>query len=128
MDLDQITSPNINNTPLYSRQVMERSTALKYRLSHFYTSLLEECVDRENRFDPLDIYHRLPCIVLIKGNTSMRTNNRRKDCQDKLLNEPWSDEKKRRHLQNLGQKEGDFLRVRRVRLSEADFLTLQVYL
>ena len=32
-----------------SSQTLERSTALKYRFTHFYTSLLEECVDREKR-------------------------------------------------------------------------------
>jgi hypothetical protein len=32
-----------------SSQSVERSIALKFRLSHFYSSLLEECVDREKR-------------------------------------------------------------------------------
>ena len=42
------------------------------------------------------------------------------------MKEPWSDDKKRRQLQHLGQRESDFLRLRRVRLSVDDFLTVQV--
>lgn len=30
--------------------VLDRATALKYRLSHFYTNLLSETIDREKRF------------------------------------------------------------------------------
>ncbi|KAJ3303830.1 Serine/threonine-protein kinase [Kappamyces sp. JEL0829] len=103
MEVDQAgaTSSNygsINDAPIPS-SVVERSTALKFRLAHFYTSLLEECVDREKR---------------------------RLEFEEKIRNEPWSDDKKKRQLMNLGQKESDFLRLRRVRLSVEDFLTVQV--
>ena len=30
--------------------ILDRATALKYRLSHFYTNLLSETIDREKRF------------------------------------------------------------------------------
>ena len=39
---------SINDMPLPSN-MQERSMALKFRLSHFYITLLDECVDREKR-------------------------------------------------------------------------------
>nr|KAJ3417712.1 Serine/threonine-protein kinase [Polyrhizophydium stewartii] len=82
-----------------SQGTLERSAAAKYRLSHFYKTTVEECADREAR----------------------RVEN-----EERLLHESWSDEKKQRHLQNLGRRESEFLRLRRVRLGVDDFTTLKV--
>jgi protein-serine/threonine kinase len=51
---------------------------------------------------------------------------RREEYEEKIGREPWSDDKKKRQLQHLGQRESDFLRLRRVRLKVDDFLTVQV--
>ncbi|KAJ3272159.1 Serine/threonine-protein kinase [Terramyces sp. JEL0728] len=104
MDIDEAGGERISIN--ISQTTLDRATAVKYRLSHFYTSLLEECVDREKRFTKI--------------------NNRRTECDERLALEPWSEDKKRRQLANLGQKESDFLRLRRVRLGVEDFHTIQV--
>ncbi|KAJ3258729.1 Serine/threonine-protein kinase [Boothiomyces macroporosus] len=106
MDIDETGSERLSIN--ISQTTLDRATAVKYRLSHFYTSLLEECVDREKRLVAFD--------------------NRRTECDERLAMEPWSEDKKRRHLANLGQKESDFLRLRRVRLGVEDFHTIQVRL
>jgi hypothetical protein len=82
-----------------SQSTIDRATALKYRLSHFYTTLLEESIEREKRMI---------------------------ECDSKLASEPWSEDKKKRQFLNLRQKESAFLRLRRVRLGIEDFLTIQV--
>jgi hypothetical protein len=82
-----------------SLSTIDRATALKYRLSHFYTTLLEESIEREKRMI---------------------------ECDSKLASEPWSEDKKKRQFLNLRQKESAFLRLRRVRLGIEDFLTIQV--
>lgn len=51
---------------------------------------------------------------------------RRQDHEEKISREPWSDDKKKRQVQYLGQRESDFLRLRRLRLSIDDFLSVQV--
>ena len=43
-----------------------------------------------------------------------------------MARQPWSEEKKMRHLLHLSQKETDFLRLRRTRLGVDDFQTIQV--
>ncbi len=58
--------------------------------------------------------------------STLSWTHRREEYEEKILKEPWSDDKKRRQLQHLGQRESDFLRLRRVRLSVDDFLTVQV--
>ncbi|EGF83613.1 hypothetical protein BATDEDRAFT_8675 [Batrachochytrium dendrobatidis JAM81] len=78
---------------------LERSAAAKYRLSHFYQSSVAECIDRESR----------------------RVEN-----EERLMKEPWSEEKKQRFLQNLERRESEFLRLRRVRLGVDNFNTLKV--
>ncbi len=70
-------------------------------------------------------------IILVKPTIILGINYilsfwRRKENEERVKSEPWSDDKKKRHLLNLGKKESDFLRLRRVRLGVEDFLTIQV--
>lgn len=46
----QSTTSLSNVDIVLPKAVQDRATALKYRLSHFYTTLLSECIDREKRY------------------------------------------------------------------------------
>jgi hypothetical protein len=50
MDIDQ---PFVRNPSLLSKSAIEKSTAAKYRLSNFYKQLVDECADREQRYNDL---------------------------------------------------------------------------
>lgn len=82
-----------------SQATAERATALKFKLSHFYTQILDECIQREQR---------------------------QRDSDKKLESETWSEDKKRRQCLNIRQKESDFLRLRRTRMGVDDFVTIKV--
>jgi protein-serine/threonine kinase len=71
-------------------------------------------------------YHVIPPLASCLGFFFLLISLRRIEFEERVANEPWSEDKKKRQLMNLGQKESDFLRLRRVRLSVEDFLTIQV--
>ncbi|KAJ3130191.1 Serine/threonine-protein kinase [Nowakowskiella sp. JEL0407] len=80
----------------FSRGTLDRAVAAKYRLEHFYKSSVNEYTEREQR---------------------------RKDMEEKI--EMFSEEKKAKQLEQLKIKESEFLRLRRVRLSVNDFMTIK---
>ncbi|TPX35875.1 hypothetical protein SmJEL517_g01676 [Synchytrium microbalum] len=83
----------------FSRSTIDRAAAAKYRLEHFYKLQVSESADREAR---------------------------RVELEEKLRTETMSDERRGKQLANLGRKESDFLRLRRVRLGVDDFITVKV--
>lgn len=86
------------NAHLLSETAIENINSAKYRLSTFYTQLVQECQDRAQR------HHSV---------------------LDLVAREKWSVEKKQRHLSHHFQKECEFLRLRRVRLGIQDFEPIQ---
>ncbi|KAJ3024631.1 UNVERIFIED_CONTAM: Serine/threonine-protein kinase [Siphonaria sp. JEL0065] len=82
-----------------SKTTQERAAVAKLRLEYFYETTVTECKERDLR-----------C----------------KDLEAKMQLEKWSDERKGLQLQALGRKESEFLRLRRTRLTAADFWTLKV--
>ncbi|KAI9104523.1 serine/threonine protein kinase [Phlyctochytrium arcticum] len=82
-----------------SKATIDRATAAKYKLEHFYKGVVTECSDREAR---------------------------RHETEERIARESWSDDRKQRHLVACGQRESEFLRLRRVRLGVNDFVTVKV--
>ncbi|KAI8809279.1 kinase-like domain-containing protein [Cladochytrium replicatum] len=89
----------VRSTDGFSQSTLDRAAAAKYRLEHFYKSIVAECADCEQR---------------------------RVKTEERLAKEVMSDEKKLRQLALLGKKESEFLRLRRVRLGVDDFTTVKV--
>ncbi|CEP14693.1 hypothetical protein [Parasitella parasitica] len=87
------------STDGFPRSVLDRATAAKLRLEHYYKTALDQAYER---------------------------NQRRTDMESKLANEHCSEEKKKRQLQSLGRKESQYLRLRRTRLGLEDFVTVKV--
>ncbi|KAJ3214105.1 Serine/threonine-protein kinase [Dinochytrium kinnereticum] len=83
----------------FSKATQDRAAAAKYRLEHYYDKVVSEYKDRELRWQEME---------------------------EKIGKEGWSEEKKQRQLLSLGRKESDFLRLRRVRLTVDDFITINV--
>ncbi|KAJ3130192.1 Serine/threonine-protein kinase [Nowakowskiella sp. JEL0407] len=83
----------------FSRGTLDRAVAAKYRLEHYYKSVVSECQDREAR---------------------------RVEFESRIGQEKISDDRKNRQLMQLGRRESEFLRLRRVRLGVDDFLTVKV--
>ncbi|RGB35145.1 kinase-like domain-containing protein [Rhizophagus diaphanus] len=83
----------------FSKGTLDRSTAAKLKLEHFYKVTLDQARER---------------------------NDRRNELEKKLEKEDISDERKNRQLQSLGRKESSFLRLRRTRLGLEDFVTVKV--
>ncbi|ORY32997.1 hypothetical protein BCR33DRAFT_755053 [Rhizoclosmatium globosum] len=82
-----------------SKTTQERAAVAKLRLEYFYETTVTECKERDLR-----------C----------------KDLEARMFSEKWSDERKALQLLSLGRKESEFLRLRRTRLTAADFSTLKV--
>ncbi|CAG8458765.1 9946_t:CDS:10 [Ambispora gerdemannii] len=102
--------PNSNNghqdfavfqrsTEGFPKGTLDRSTAAKLKLEHFYKITLEQAIER---------------------------NQRRQELEAKLENDPCSDDRRNRQFQSLGRKESQFLRLRRTRLGLDDFNTVKV--
>ncbi|KAJ2656584.1 Serine/threonine-protein kinase [Coemansia sp. RSA 1200] len=85
----------------YTRSTVEKATVAKLKLESYYKDLMAQCIER---------------------------NQRRKDLEQRLVTESGSssEERKHRQLQNLGSKEGGFMRLRRTKLSVNDFQTVKV--
>ncbi len=90
--------PFTRDPSLLSKSALEKANAAKFRLVHHYKQLVEECSDREQR---------------------------RREALDQV-EQSWTVEKKRRHIDRLSKKESEFLRLRRVRLGAEDFSTVKV--
>ncbi|KND01110.1 AGC/NDR/NDR protein kinase [Spizellomyces punctatus DAOM BR117] len=82
-----------------SKATIDRATAAKYKLEHFYKGVVTECADREAR---------------------------RKETEERISQEPWTEDRKQRQLAAYGQRESEFLRLRRVRMGVEDFNTVKV--
>lgn len=93
--------PFVRSAAEYPRSTVERAAVAKLKLESFYKDLMAQCIER---------------------------NQRRKDTEQRLLTESGSssEERKQRQLQNLGAKEGSFMRLRRTKLSVNDFQTVKV--
>ncbi|KAK9762184.1 Serine/threonine-protein kinase [Basidiobolus ranarum] len=78
---------------------MDRATEAKFRMENYYQIIKEQVIER---------------------------NQRRVDLEQRLETEEGSEERKQRQLQNLGKKEANFLRLKRMRLGVEDFITLKV--
>ncbi|CAI2167346.1 5783_t:CDS:2 [Funneliformis geosporum] len=87
------------STDGFSKGTLDRSTAAKLKLEHFYKVTLDQ---------------------------AREVNDRRNELEKKLEKEDISDERKNRQLQSLGRKESSFLRLRRTRLGLEDFVTVKV--
>ncbi|KAJ3071770.1 Serine/threonine-protein kinase [Podochytrium sp. JEL0797] len=91
------------NAPLLpaaaAKTTLERASVAKLRLEYFYETTVSECKDRDIR-----------C----------------KDLESRMHNENWSNERRALQLLSLGRKESEFLRLRRTRLTAADFYTIKV--
>ncbi|KAJ1648496.1 Serine/threonine-protein kinase [Coemansia asiatica] len=92
--------PFVRSAAEYPRATVEKAAVAKLKLESFYKDLMGQCIER---------------------------NQRRKDLEQRLLTESGSsEERKHRQLQNLGSKEGGFMRLRRTKLSVNDFNTVKV--
>ncbi|CAG8508757.1 10709_t:CDS:2 [Paraglomus occultum] len=87
------------STDGYSKQTLDKSTAAKLKLQHYYRAIVEQAQERKKRLDELE---------------------------QKLEKENCSEERKNRQRNALGKKEAQFLRLRRTRLGLDDFVTLKV--
>ncbi|CAG8754078.1 4330_t:CDS:2, partial [Cetraspora pellucida] len=87
------------STEGFSKGTLDRSTAAKLKLEHFYKVTLDQARER---------------------------NDRRNELEKKLEKEDCSEERKNRQLQSLGRKESNFLRLKRTRLGLEDFDTVKV--
>ncbi|CAG8554535.1 10341_t:CDS:2 [Diversispora eburnea] len=87
------------STEGFSKGTLDRSTAARLKLEHFYKVTLDQARER---------------------------NERRTELEKKLEKEDCSGERKNRQLQSLGRKESSFLRLRRTRLGLEDFVTVKV--
>ena len=87
------------DTSHMSKATLEKAATTKLKLEHFYKVAVEHAVER---------------------------NNRRIELETRLGQERGSDERKQRQLRSLGQKESQFLRLRRTRLGLDDFNTVKV--
>ncbi|RKP34896.1 kinase-like domain-containing protein [Dimargaris cristalligena] len=83
----------------FPKSVMERTAVAKYKLQHYYSNIVSQCRER---------------------------NQRRLELEQKVEKEGGSDERKLRQLMKLGRKESDFLRLRRTKLGLIDFITIKV--
>ncbi|KAG9286206.1 hypothetical protein G9A89_014192 [Geosiphon pyriformis] len=87
------------STEGFPKGTLDRSTAAKLKLEHFYKVTLEQAIERKERQQELEA---------------------------KLESESCSDDRRNRQLQSLGRKESQFLRLRRTRLGLEDFITVKV--
>ncbi|KAJ1723203.1 Serine/threonine-protein kinase [Coemansia erecta] len=98
--LPEDDEPFVRSAADYPRATVEKAAVAKLKLESFYKDLMGQCIER---------------------------NQRRKDLEQRLLTESGSsEERKQRQLQNLGAKEGGFMRLRRTKLSVNDFQTVKV--
>ncbi|KAJ2308401.1 Serine/threonine-protein kinase, partial [Coemansia sp. RSA 2702] len=92
--------PFVRSAAGYPRATVEKAAVAKLKLEAFYKDLMGQCIER---------------------------NQRRKELEQRQLEESGSSsERKQRQLQNLGAKEGGFMRLRRTKLSVVDFQTVKV--
>ncbi|OZJ03636.1 Serine/threonine-protein kinase CBK1 [Bifiguratus adelaidae] len=82
-----------------SQATIDRATAAKMKLEHYYKVALEQAIER---------------------------NQRRTNLENTLMTSHSSDERKHRQLMSLGRKESQYLRLRRTRLGLEDFATVKV--
>ncbi len=87
------------NTSQFSKSTMEKAATAKLKLEHYYKVAVEQAVER---------------------------NGRRVELESRLAHDRGSDERKNRQLRALGQKESQYLRLRRTRLGLDDFHTVKV--
>ncbi|KAJ2378061.1 Serine/threonine-protein kinase, partial [Coemansia sp. RSA 2603] len=98
--LPEDDEPFVRSAADYPRATVEKAAVAKLKLESFYKDLMGQCIER---------------------------NQRRKDLEQRLLTESGSsEERKQRQLQNLGSKEGGFMRLRRTKMSVNDFQTVKV--
>ncbi|QSL66330.1 hypothetical protein MERGE_000708 [Pneumocystis wakefieldiae] len=83
----------------FTKTTHERAASVKLKLEHLYKVTVEQTVER---------------------------NQRRINFEAKLAQGRGSEERKKRQLNSLGQKESQFLRLRRTKLSLNDFHTVKV--
>ena len=84
---------------LFSKSTRDKAASVKLKIENFYQQSLRDAVERNER------------IVKLKA---------------ELASHDWSEERKSREMALLGQKESEFLRFRRTRLSIWDFHTIKV--
>ncbi|KAJ1979145.1 Serine/threonine-protein kinase [Dimargaris verticillata] len=87
------------STRNFPKGCLERTTAAKVRLEHYYANLVSQYMERNQRLAEL---------------------------KKKVEKEGGSEERKLRQLRNLGRKESNFLRLRRTKLGLHDFITIKV--
>ncbi|KAJ3237424.1 Serine/threonine-protein kinase [Chytriomyces hyalinus] len=87
------------NSSGVSKTTQDRAAIAKLRLQYFYETTVAECKERDLR-----------C----------------KEVESRIVSERWSDERRGLQLASLGRKESEFLRLRRTRLTAADFATVRV--
>ncbi|ORY83009.1 serine/threonine-protein kinase orb6 [Protomyces lactucae-debilis] len=87
------------NPSALSKATQDKATSTKLKLEHYYKVAVEHAVER---------------------------NARRVELENRLAQDRGSDERKNRQLRALGQKESQFLRLRRTRLGLDDFSTVKV--
>ncbi|EPX74658.1 AGC/NDR protein kinase Orb6 [Schizosaccharomyces octosporus yFS286] len=87
------------NPSLFPNTTLEKAQKTKKYIEHYYKVAVEHAVER---------------------------NQRRIELERKLTTERGSDERKNRQLRVLGERESQFLRFRRTRLSLEDFSTIKV--
>ncbi|KAJ2613860.1 Serine/threonine-protein kinase [Coemansia sp. RSA 1365] len=98
--LTEETERFVRSAAGYPRATVEKAAVAKLKLESFYKDLMGQCIER---------------------------NQRRKELEQRVLAESGSsEERKQRQLQNLGAKEGGFMRLRRTKLSLNDFETVKV--
>ncbi|KAG4303314.1 hypothetical protein PCK1_000278 [Pneumocystis canis] len=89
----------VRDASRFAKTTHERAASIKLKLEHLYKVAVEQTVER---------------------------NQRRIKFETKLAQDRGSEERKKRQLHSLGQKESQFLRLRRTRLSLSDFHTIKV--
>lgn len=91
--------PIIRETHQYSQSTLEKAATLKLKIEHYYKVAVEQAVER---------------------------NQRRKELEKTLVQENVSEQKKRQQMHAFGQRESQFLRLRRTRFTTDDFASIKV--
>lgn len=123
----------------FSRSGLEKATAAKLKLEHYYKKAVDDVVERNTRYVLLSValFHRCRLTRRVHSSprcyyyarTSLRNPGlyRRHELEQKLIADTvMPDKEKKNQILALGRTESSFLRLRRTRLGLKDFKTVKV--
>jgi hypothetical protein len=108
------------STAGFSAEAEPRAKSAQLKLEHYYKVAVDSAIERNTRSS-------IVRYVLPRRSYSTSLADRRVALERRLQGEMlMSEERKQRHLQQLGKKESTFLRLRRTKLGLEDFRTVKV--